>query len=207
MHKIVLSLALLAGLAQNAQAQHSRIGFKAGVALANFVGADVSSTSSTKTGFCGGLLFDLGINDRLSIQPELLYSMKGVKDELRGSGGTVSGSQTLHYVDVPILLKLRVASLFLEAGPQAGVLVAATQTISQGSASNSIDDKSAFNGVDLGYALGLGLQAHNGLLLGLRYNGGFSNVAKPLTQYGSSIQAQARNSVFQLYAGILLPGK
>lgn len=194
-------------MAQGARAQHSRIGFKAGVALASFVGADVSSTSSTKAGFCGGLLVNLGVNDRLSIQPELLYSMKGVKDELRGSGGSVSGSQTLHYVDVPILLKLRLAPLFLEAGPQAGVLLGATQTISQGSASNSLNDKSAFNDVDFGYALGLGLQAQNGLLLGLRYNGSLTNVAKPLTQYGSSMQAQARNSVFQLYAGILLPGK
>ena len=207
MKKHLLSLALVVAGTMAAHAQNGRLGFKAGVSLASFVGDDVTSSSSGKFGFHGGLVASLGITDRLSVQPELLYSMKGTKDSGSNNNGSITGYQTLHYVDVPVLLKLRFNQLFLEAGPQAGVLAGATATVEGNGASQSIGNKSSFNDVDFGYALGLGFQAESGLMLGFRYNGAFTNVPKEVTIRGQSIQPKARNSAFQLYVGYLLHSK
>ena len=189
---------LIGGLG-TAHAQSGRFGLKAGGSLTSFVGNNVSTSASSKLGFHGGIVANLGLTDRFSVQPELLYSMKGLKDEL--SFGT--GYQTLHYVDVPVLFKARFNAFFLEAGPQLGVLMSATQTIESGSMSGSVSSKAAFKDVDFGYALGLGVQATTGLMAGLRYNGGLSNIPKPATLGGQTIQPEARNSALQLYVGYL----
>ena len=208
MIKSLLVLALLAGSASAVQAQTSHLGIKAGGSLTSFVGKDVSSSSSAKLGVHGGLIANLDLSGRFSIQPELLYSMKGTKDQRNSGSNTLNGYQTLHYVDVPILLKVKADQLFFEAGPQLGVLVGATQTIESGTASNSISDKDNFNDLDFGYALGLGFQAPTGFLLGLRYNGGLKNIVKPVQGFGgNTIQPEARNSAFQLYVGYMFSGK
>ena len=202
-----LLLVLLAGSAVAARAQETRIGIKAGGTLSTFVGADVTSSSSSKLGFHGGFVANLGINDRFSIQPELLYSMKGTEDKANSGTTTITGYQTLHYLDVPVMLKANFNQFFLEAGPQAGVLLSAKATIESGSNSQSLDNKSTFKDVDLGYALGLGFQATSGPMVGFRYNGAFTDVPKSQSFGGRTIQPQARNSAFQLYIGYLFGAK
>ena len=55
--------------------------------------------------------------------------------------------------------------------------------------------------VDVGYIAGVGYQLPQGLELGLRYNGGISDLSDPS---GSS---KVRNSVFQFQVGYLFGGK
>jgi len=209
MKKFLLSWAVLAAAAGAAHAQESRLGFKAGISFASYAGSDKTSSSSSKVGFHGGLVANLGLNDRFSLQPELLYSMKGVADQLTLGTTTITGHQTLHYVDLPVLLKATFGRLFVEAGPQVGVLVGATQTIesSASTAGTSTANKSTFNDVDFGYALGLGVQTATGLMAGLRYNGGFANVVRGQTYGGRTVQPNVHNSAFQLYIGFLFGGK
>ena len=203
MQKISLYFVLMSATLATAHAQESRFGFKAGGALTTFIGNDVTSSSSSKFGFHGGLVARLGINERLSIQPELLYSMKGTQDQVNQGGTTLTGYQTLHYVDVPVLVKVTFNRLFVEVGPQAGVLVAAKATIEQGSNSINVSNKSSFKDVDFGYVAGLGVEVGSGLMVGLRYNGGLANVPKAQTFGGQSSQPQARNSALQFYVGFL----
>ena len=205
MKRILLSFFVLTGGFGTAYAQSARFGIKAGGSLTSFLGKDVKASASGKLGFHGGVVANLGLTDRFSVQPELLYSIKGIKDELSSPGSSIklTGYQTLHYVDVPVLLKATFNSLFLEAGPQLGVLMSATQSIETGSMSNSVSSKAAFKDVDFGYAFGLGVQTATGLMAGLRYNGGLSNIAKPVTLGGQTIQPEARNSALQIYVGYL----
>ena len=204
MKRLFLSFFILIGGFGTAHAQSARFGIKTGGSLTSFVGKDVKTTATSKLGFHTGIVANLGLTDRFSVQPELLYSMKGVKDELSSSGSaTLMGYQTLHYVDVPVLLKASFNSLFVEGGPQVGVLISATQSVESGSMSKSTSSKEAFKDVDFGYALGIGVQASTGLMAGLRYNGGLSNIAKPVTLGGQTIQPEARNSAFQIYVGYL----
>ncbi|RYE90836.1 MAG: PorT family protein, partial [Cytophagaceae bacterium] len=103
MQKVLLSLGLLAGVSFAAQAQSASFGVKAGVSLTNVTGKDTQDAKNL-VGFHGGLVANFAVNDAFSIQPELLYSMKGAKLEESNSFGGVTYSDKitsrLHYIDV-----------------------------------------------------------------------------------------------------------
>jgi hypothetical protein len=206
MKKAFLALALTLGVAGAAQAQSATFGVKAGVSLTNLTGTGVANTKNL-VGFHGGLVANLPVNDAFSVQPELLYSMKGNKTEASVAGVTTKLTSRLHYLDVPVLARVNAGGLFFELGPQVGFLVAAKQKqeISGGtvSATYDIDIKERIKTVDFGYAAGLGYQVSNGPGIGLRYNGGFIDTRK---NAGSSSSA-ARNSAFQLYLSYMFGGK
>jgi len=200
MKKTFLALALTLGVAGAAQAQSARFGVKAGASLTSYTGKDVSADN--KFGFNGGLVANFGIADIVSIQPELLYSMKGAKTEGNFFGTNVKYKETLHYIDVPVLAHVNAGGLFFEAGPQIGFLVAARGAADANGQSGSGDIKDNFKTVDFGYAAGLGYQLENGPGIGLRYNGGFTDIYK-----GNNGDYKTRNSAFQLYLTYMFGGK
>nr|GFD13455.1 hypothetical protein [Tanacetum cinerariifolium] len=108
------SLGILAGITFASQAQSIKYGVKAGASLTNFSGKD-SDGYKNKFGFNGGVAANFGLNDMFSIQPEVLYSMKGAK-----ANGT-DVRLNLNYIDVPVLAKISTGEtgLFFELGPQA----------------------------------------------------------------------------------------
>lgn len=197
MKKIILSFALVTGAAVAANAQSASFGIKAGASLTNFTGKNVEG-AAYKFGFNGGLVANFGINDAFSIQPELLYSMKGAKVK----DSAFDEKVTAHYIDVPVLAHINAGGLFFELGPQIGFLVAARGSGSSNGNSISQDIKSDYNTVDFGYAAGLGYQMPAGPGIGLRYNGGFTDVVKD-NSGGNAV----RNSAFQLYLTYMFGGK
>ena len=205
MQKVLLSLGLLAGVSFAAQAQSISYGIKAGASLTNFTGDNTGDLKNV-FGFHGGLVANFAVNDAFSIQPEVLYSMKGAKSEENlGMGYTSKSTARLHYIDVPVLARVNAGGLFFELGPQVGFLVAAkskneiTGGVLGGTSTNDI--KNELSSVDFGYAAGLGYQISNGPGIGLRYNGGLTNLDK---DSGSS---KVRNSAFQLYLTYMFGGK
>lgn len=196
--KLILSLTLLAGASVAAQAQSIKFGVKAGASLTNFTGKD-SDGNSNKFGFNGGVLANFGINDMFSIQPEVLYSMKGVKED----GG--SGKLNLNYIDIPVLAKIATGEtgIFFELGPQVGFLASAKLKDDN----SSQDAKDLFKSVDFGYAAGVGFQAASGPIVGLRYNGAFTNTFKAVNVFGTNVEPNSKNSAFQLYVGYMFGGK
>ena len=188
MKKVILSLGLIAGISAAASAQAS-FGIKAGASLTNFTGSDVENASN-KIGFHGGLVANLAFSDVLSIQPEVLYSMKGTQEKANSSNKV-----NLNYIDVPVMLQYNADGLFFEAGPQVGFIASAKN--------NDVDIKEGIRSVDFGYAVGLGYKVESGPMVGLRYNGGISDIVKD--KYGSD--GALRNSAFQLYVGYMFGGK
>jgi hypothetical protein len=79
---------LLAGVSIAAQAQSATFGVKAGASLTNVTG-DNTGNAKNIFGFHGGLIANFAVNDAFSIQPELLYSMKGAKLEESSSFGAL----------------------------------------------------------------------------------------------------------------------
>jgi hypothetical protein len=132
----------------------------------------------------------------ISIQPELLYSVKG---EQRKENDDSDYKLNLSYIDVPVLLRVDAEGLFFEAGPQLGILAAAKFK----SDDDSDDIKDDLNTVDFGYVAGVGYQLEGGFNLGLRYNGGITNIPKE----EEDGQIKARNSAFQFYVGYRFGGK
>lgn len=193
MKKLLLTLALAAGVASFSQAQGIKLGAKAGLNLSSLSGEDADGLES-KIGLHFGGTANFGLSDMLSVQPELLFSMKGARFEEDNDF-----RYNFTYLDVPVLLKVNAGNLFFEAGPQIGFLLSAK---SKGD-DDSNDIKDDLKTIDVGYAAGLGYQLDGGFNLGLRYNGGLSKVSE-----GSDDDlAEIRNSVFQLYVGYQFGGK
>ena len=115
---VVGAFAALLALPQPAAAG-VRFGLKAGANIANVNGDFTESLQDWQNtvGFCGGIFLEFNLGKVLTIQPEVLYTMKG-------SETAEGGKLDLDYIEVPVLLKVRlpIASIhpFLIAGPAFG---------------------------------------------------------------------------------------
>lgn len=199
-----LSLCLLMALFTSitVKAQEFHFGAKAGLNYAFVSGSDVTDTDPTFK-YHAGLLFNYTFAKTLSIQPELLYSVKGYggdKDEL-----------DLSYVDIPILLKVKFLDIFsVHAGPQFGYLLAADSKFD----GETSDVKDNFKDFDLGAAIGAEYEMPLGLSFGLRYTFSITSIGEDykdvttVTTPGGGVQTittnveapDAKNGVIQLFA-------
>ncbi|MBF9221779.1 porin family protein [Hymenobacter ruricola] len=193
MKKVILSLALAAGVSATASAQAS-FGVKAGASLTTLGGADASGFSN-KVGLNAGVVANLGFGDALSLQPEVLFSMKGA-----ALSDNTKVKYNFNYIDIPVMLQYNADGLFFEAGPQLGILASAKAT----DGSTDIDVKDGLNTIDFGYAVGLGYKLESGPMIGLRYNGGITSIDK---EESGTTAAKIRNNAFQLYVGYMFGGK
>jgi opacity protein-like surface antigen len=193
MKKVLLTLVVATACIGTSQAQlHSRsqsyAGLKVGGSAAMYTG-DNTRNLWFVYGLHGGLFANLALAKPFSIQPEVLYSMKGVKD----NSTPVEITQRLTYIDVPVAFRASASDFFVEAGPQAGFLLSAKSDAT----GENVNVKSNFRSVDFGYILGVGYQPQRGGLgISGRYNGGFLSVAKD--PIDGTEAADVRNSVFQV---------
>lgn len=200
MKKALLSVALVAGVAGLAQAQSVRVGIKAGATLAKITGDDVVQDYKNKVGLNAGVMMQFGLAPKnfIALQPEILYSQKGARTE----NGAVESKSTLHYIDVPVLLRINADGPFFELGPQVGFLVGVKNELQNGSGSVSGTDKSAYKTVDFGGVVGVGYQLRGGASIGVRYNMGFTPVYKDV----AGTKTKQYNSAFQLQLGYIIGG-
>ncbi|WP_022836511.1 porin family protein [Salisaeta longa] len=149
--RTIATLLLLAFFALPAQAQESplKIGLRGGFAQSTVYGDDVAQ-SDYRPGFSGGLFATYVVNDAFSIQPEVLYTVKGGKN-IEFEGTTSDLRWRLDYIQVPVLLKLSaplngVITPRLYVGPQVSFLVGAEQ--------NGVDVDDSLKSVDFGGVAG-----------------------------------------------------
>lgn len=154
MKKTVVLLVVMFLMATSLQAQDDIVfGVKAGLNFSKF-GQDVDVDG--RTSFHIGGFADIPIDEKLHIQPELLFSGEGSED------------LEANFLRAIGVAKYYVADGFsLEGGPQFGVRISADEVI-----------EDATKSFDFGLALGVGYElADIGLLFGLRYNLGIANLA------------------------------
>ncbi|WP_430613670.1 porin family protein [Flavobacterium sp. JP2137] len=217
MKKTIFSLMAFAAFtsATYAQTPDIKIGAKAGVNFANVTDGDM------KTGFHVGGLVEIFINEKFSVQPELLYSTQGSKTSSSYSvnmpsipgfpsiGGNFDSKSELKldYINVPIMAKYYVIEgLSVQAGPQIGFLIKGEMSGSGSSSSDIIPGtssslevdgniKSQLNSVDFGLNFGVGYELPMGVFADARYNLGLNKVPKEkeLGDY--------KNSVIQISVG------
>lgn len=187
-------------LSVSTYAQNVSFGAKAGVNFASLNGDDVDDLDGL-TGLHIGGVVDISFSELLSLQPELLFSMQGAKYEY--SDDVVSEEETykLNYLNVPVLLKVKVDGFSFELGPQVGFLLSANEEYeysdSFGSSSGDEDIKEFIKGVDVGGAFGVSYQLPMGLFFSGRYVLGFTSIDD--TDQGDD--ADIKNGVIQLSAG------
>ena len=188
---------------------YAQLGIKAGVSEAVLDGANLNASTSYKTTYHAGIFYEARLLGPLSVQPELLYSLQG---------GSIKGQfenfdTKLHYFTVPVLAKVTVGPVFVEAGPQFSFLLNArkdgTMPVPSPSSSSvptyenyAYDATSDFKRGDFSLCAGAGLK-FGPLLLGARFNAGLHNVNDAGTLTGVN-DARLKNRVFQGYVALQL---
>jgi hypothetical protein len=154
----LITAILITGVASaqhgNAPAGQVNLGIKGGLNMYNIHNDDNTSYDQI-TGYNFGLLGHIHINSQWAVQPELVYSLQGAKN------------QKLGYINVPVLLQYMFDNGFrIQAGPQVGFLVSA-------------DNKDDYNSIDFALSVGVSyVVPSTGFGIDLRYNHGLSDITK-----------------------------
>ncbi len=157
---------------------------------------------SRTTGVVGGLFARFG--NRLYIQPEVLFSVKGGRfDFIRQGLVTESTSIKIGTIDLPLLLGVRLGPLRLNAGPMASLRVIDGNLKGAISQYTSQPFSQTAKQVQFRYQAGIGLTLA-GMQLDFRREGGFDDfkntpMVDPANTYGST--NPARTTLWQLTVG------
>lgn len=188
MIKKVLTMIVVSGIIMTTTAQEVKFGIKGGLNLASINGDDVSDDLKSRSSYHFGIVTEVPISEEFSIQPELLISGQGARDEYEG----VNEDLKLNYLATPIQGKYYVSKgLSVEAGPQLGVLLSAKSEFD----GKDVDIKDSVKNIDFGFNLGIGYKLDNGMAVGARYNFGLSDIND---EDGLD---SVKNGVFQISVG------
>ena len=165
----MLLITLLVSVTYLLRAQvHADFGIKGGLNLANLKIENTSSPDS-KVAINAGLLAHIHLEPHWAVQPELMYSNQGAKEDINGTEVKVK----LHYINVPILLQYMTGSGFrIETGPQMGILASAKTKVGD----SESDADHLYNTFDLAWAIGASYVFSSGLGIDGRYNIGLANI-------------------------------
>jgi hypothetical protein len=198
-----------------------KVGLKVGMNLANTSGDDLSDlinfvedtnlSKKARLGLCGGIFVILEAGPSLAIQPEVSYSMKGIKIDGPEGHGTVG----VNYIDIPVLVKYQIPSKgnvkpAIFAGPmfslKAGTSISATSADpadqAEADAWKEFLTGMADEGIkstDVGLAFGTSLTV-NKVYMDARYNLGLTNI---VDDQGSDSGISVKNGVINVSVGIL----
>jgi hypothetical protein len=186
MKKTILVAALFLAISASMQAQSVKFGIKAGLNYANQTGTDITINSENYktdaiTSYHAGLVAEIKIFDKFSIQPELLYSTQGATYKYAAT----EFKNEVGYLSVPVMAKIYLSeNVSLDLGPQASFL---------------LSDRKAFDALDqttydFSAVGGLGFKITKSIFIQGRYVLGLTEVSK---------EAQTKNSAVQISAGIL----
>jgi WD40 repeat protein len=165
----------------------------------NFSSASYSATdnylvspSKSKILFMGGIISEIKLDNLFALEPGLNYVQRGIEydplvDALTGAQlpGT-SGTLTLNYIDIPILLKAKFDEgqlrHYLMAGPNIGFLSVADVEPRGAGLTTTSSKKDQLNSMNFSFDLGGGveysLDQHTDLFANLKYSIGLTDIIK-----------------------------
>ncbi|WBA43928.1 porin family protein [Hymenobacter canadensis] len=196
MKQLFCTSVFIVGSLWGAQAQGIRVGLRAGANYSTATGSDTKNLEGL-WGPAGGLVVNIPLTSDgfFSFQPEVGYARKGY-NRLAAPGISSGARLFLHYLNAPLLAKVKVGGWLAEAGPQVGYLldVKDRNPTVDPSPDNRPNRLAPYRRWELGYVAGIGYELKNGLGIGVRYNGGFTRILQesvtvPLTR--------SHNSAFQ----------
>jgi hypothetical protein len=226
----LLSCLLLAAGA--GYAQQPRFGVKAGLNASTYAGANLPDTDH-RLGPSAGVLVQLPIGPHVDLQPELLYEQRGVRSTYTGrwEGVNITIAEftrtvrtRLHYVSLPVLVRVHRGAWFALAGPQLSYLIAEKRISEEqieirssnidpilpaGASPQTVHAPQNYHRAELGYVLGVGYEINSRWRVEGRYAAGATKVRQPSVElhdtiYGSERLEKARNNSLQLQVSYLL---
>jgi outer membrane protein with beta-barrel domain len=204
----MLAAALIVFGSTFTHAQEITTGVKAGIDFSSLPNAgevldqvvrQSSTETSSKTGFLVGGFATVPFWNRLALQPELQFVMKGVKLNEAGSGGTVTTS--IRYLEFPVLLRYEAPvsdhTAYVMFGPTFAVKAGTSANLDGPSQTADINVDSAIRTFDAGLAFAGGLEIQR-YFVELRYTQGLNDVASDTFVHVDSV----KNRVIAISAGI-----
>jgi len=179
---VLLAVLWLISAASSASAADVFMGFKGGINITDMTGSDVPTDSTdARYGFIGGIFFDIRVHERFSLQPELLFSMKGFSMDVDG----IDVGLELNYVQIPVLLKLHpllandAVDPSIYAGPVLGVNVKSEVVGEENGVSVGLDVSDMTKDFEFSLVIGAGLDITAGpgyIVIDLRYDYGLTSI-------------------------------
>ncbi len=168
----ILSIAVAILLLSTANAQSFHLGIKGGANINKITGE--SFNQQFTYGYHAGAFAELGLGNKLSLQPEVLFNQissdtSSQFSKVYSSFATNASKIKLTYLSIPILLNYKLAPfLQLQAGPQFGVLINNKNNLVQ-------NGKDAFKKGDFSMLAGLQIKLASFRIYG-RYAVGLNNI-------------------------------
>lgn len=205
--KLLLVTILGLGITSLTYSQNSGTGIKGGLNLSS-LSTDGNNDKNLKMGLHAGVFTKIPISESFAVQPELMYSGKGIK--LNYDESAIVDGETkfnLNYLDLPVKLVFNLSEDFeFQVGPYVSYLINANMNTDAEVLDyfeiNSEDEinRDRFNSFDYGLTAGLMFDL-DPLIFGFNYNLGFKQVAKE-NDLAYDFLGDAKNNVIQLYAGM-----
>jgi hypothetical protein len=196
MKKIIASL-LVIFFAANVQAQSLEAGVKAGINVSTLSKAPNLGDANSTTGFVfGGFVRTSAAG--FFIQPEVLFTQR--RGVFTDDSTKLTVTNTLTYLDVPVLFGYKLAVFRFSAGPNFQFLMSANQD-----APDILKDpnfsKDNFNAASVGFQVGVGVNLGK-INLDARYDGSIGDLGKTITTAsGKQVSYSTRANMFQLTIG------
>jgi hypothetical protein len=131
MKRAVFALMILVMLSTTAAAGEISYGVKGGLFTANMTAIPAGwDDTAFKNGLAGGVYINYAFNENLSLQPEVLYVMKGLDGVITNPIFTVDFTGEYNYIEIPLLARYTIPtqsgfSAFFFVGPSLEINVAA----------------------------------------------------------------------------------
>ena len=199
----ILAIALCVGLWALPQPARAGIqfGLKAGGNMARPTGIDAQDPTATlknKVGFNAGVFLAFNVGKVVTVQWEVLYTMKGA--QYVALDDSYTDKLYADYIEVPLLLKLKlplpIVQPFVFAGPSVGFKL---KEKLQSNGENVPLDQALLKNNDYGAVFGAGLDLGRNFMVDVRYSLGMQKV---IATIGGDVQPDFRNGVWSASLGI-----
>ncbi|RZK24096.1 MAG: PorT family protein [Hymenobacter sp.] len=115
---------------------HAQLGLRVGGSLSKLrttAGTNIYSSSSSQLGYQVGVTYQLRLTSWLALVPEVQYSderttLSEASFAIADVGFEADSRLRLHYLNVPVLVRASLGPFYVEAGPQASLLLGGRQT-------------------------------------------------------------------------------
>ena len=198
--------------AASAAAQNVTAGVKAGFVLNSIPNAgqvidQISGVESVdvsaKAGLTGGGFVQFKFNDQFSLQPEMLFVMKGVNLDLANNAGDATAK--VNYLELPLFMRFNqrlndTLRGFVMAGPAFSIKVGTGGTLDGVSGTSDFDIDPAIGSRDFGLAFAGGLEWQK-FLVEARYVLGLTDIATDIYVHADDLT----NRSFSIMVGLRLP--
>lgn len=201
---LLLPFAALLGLS-TAQAQY--FGIKGGLNAAVLDGEQIQMDSRYATNFHVGAFYNYNLVGPLSLRPELQYSLQG--GEFKSAQEEYDTK--LYYLNLPLLLSLKLGPVRLQGGPQFGLLLTAKETgtlltgynplgqAQYGNVNRQVTEQ--YKREDFSLCAGAELNLGKKLTVGGRFTTGLTDV-DDFSDVRSANDPRLRNRVLQAYVAL-----